>query len=155
MSWHFYISRNFFISYCRKFTHTINYFNCFYVHKIIPLIHSSCCRIFLGWWWWWFFQKEKKSLRWSCKFTISFIVQDPYKNLLNWLKDGKAEFSKVEIEVRSERYRTLKAKTHINVIIINYLNFRKGNGYYLFQELISLHLMKSKKVVLSTEKWFN
>ncbi|CAD8081680.1 unnamed protein product [Paramecium primaurelia] len=38
---------------------------------------------------------------------------DPYKNLIQWLKDGKAEVSKVQIEVKSEGYRTLKASQFI------------------------------------------
>ncbi|CAD8059141.1 unnamed protein product [Paramecium primaurelia] len=38
---------------------------------------------------------------------------DPYKNLIQWLKDGKAEISKVQIEVKSEGYRTLRATQFI------------------------------------------
>jgi protein-histidine N-methyltransferase len=32
---------------------------------------------------------------------------------VDWLKDGKAEFPKVEIEVRHEGYRALRAKQNI------------------------------------------
>lgn len=42
-------------------------------------------------------------------------IKDPIKNLLDWLRDGKAEFDKIEIEVRSEGYRALIAKQDIKV----------------------------------------
>jgi hypothetical protein len=48
-------------------------------------------------------------------YTIYTYVQDKYKNLVDWLVDGKAEFPNVEIEVRSEYYRALKAKKNIRV----------------------------------------
>ncbi len=35
---------------------------------------------------------------------------------MNWLRDGKAEFSKIEIDVKSEGNRGLRAKTQINVL---------------------------------------
>jgi histone-lysine N-methyltransferase SETD3 len=45
---------------------------------------------------------------------------DKYQNLVEWLKDGKAEFPKVEIEVRSEGYRALRAKQNIQVLIASH-----------------------------------
>lgn len=42
-------------------------------------------------------------------------IQDPYKNLLDWLRDGKADIAKVTIEVKSEGYRTLRAAQYIRV----------------------------------------
>lgn len=40
---------------------------------------------------------------------------DPYKNLMDWLRDGKAEVSKVYIEQQSEGHRTLRAAQNIRV----------------------------------------
>lgn len=65
------------------------------------------------------------------------IYDDPdkYKNLVDWLKDGKAEFSKVEIEVRSDLYRALRAKQNINVQVGEICSV--VNGSSLFPELTS------------------
>ena len=72
---------------------------------------------------------------------MTYEDADPYKNLLDWLKDGKAEISKVSIEVKSEGHRTLRANQFIKVLFVVYC-ISKENGSSLFRRLITCHWMR-------------